>query len=220
MGGMGGMGGGGGGGAPRQQQDAVNAEPKLFIGQLLPSVTQADIVARFSMYGAVKNCTLMVNPETGKSKGCAMITYERFSHAEAAMQSEDGTFYLSGDRKLVVKFADPTRKEDGRVVGIAPKKLFVGQVFVGALWRLLLCGWRVLRAWRACVRAGSGVRVRVPRLLACQLGGCVAAWWCGAALPAGRPPLTVCLTHLACPLPVRVMSRVRVQVCGARCAAR
>lgn len=108
--------------------EAVNPEPKLFIGQLLPTVTREDVINRFSMYGGIKNCTLMVNHETGKSKGCAMVTFERFSHAEAAMEAEDGTFHLSGDRKLVVKFADPARKEDGRIVGITPKKLFVGQV--------------------------------------------------------------------------------------------
>lgn len=152
-----------GGGGPMQQQqqqgsqprpggragsvaEAVNPEPKLFIGQLLPSLGQGDVVARFCQYGPVKNCTLMVNPESGKSKGCAMVTYERFAHAEAALAVENGSFYLSGDRPLVVKFADPTRKEDGRVVGITPKKLFVGQVVCASL------GWGTRGAARCVVR--------------------------------------------------------------------
>jgi len=161
-------GGGMGGGGPRGAAEAVNAEPKLFIGQLLPTVTREDVFNRFSMYGAIKNVTLLINNSTGKSKGCAMVTYERFAHAEAAIAAEDGSFNLSGDRKLVVKFADPTRKEDGRWHGITPKKLFVGQV----LWRPR---WGAV-TWRGAACGVRGVAVPLDSLVrvavTCEVYAC------------------------------------------------
>lgn len=59
------------------------------------------------------------------------VLYEKWSHAEAAVETEQGKSSLGGSKPLVVKFADPPKRASagpGASVGIAPKKLFVGQV--------------------------------------------------------------------------------------------
>lgn len=59
-----------------------------------------------------------------------MVIYDKWAEVELAVESENGTMNLGGGKPLVVRIADPP-KRDGPLVGIAPKKLFVGQV----LWR-------------------------------------------------------------------------------------
>lgn len=112
------------------QADPVCAEPKLFIGSLRFEVTREEVFQHFSQYGPIRTCVLLKHQDTGKSKGCAMVLFTRWAHAEAAVTTENGTASpLSGPRMLIVKFADPQRRqEDGVLVGVTPKKLFVGQV--------------------------------------------------------------------------------------------
>jgi RNA recognition motif-containing protein len=112
------------------QLDPVCAEPKLFVGGLRFEVSREEVFNHFSQYGPIRTCVLLKHQDTGKSKGCAMVLYSKWGHAEAAVTSENGTASpLSGPRQLIVKFADPQRRqEDGVLVGVTPKKLFVGQV--------------------------------------------------------------------------------------------
>lgn len=111
-------------------EEPVCAEPKLFIGGLRFDVGRDDVLNHYSQYGSIKNCVLLKHQDTGKSKGCAMVLFTRWADAEAAVIAENGTASnLSGARPLIVKFADPQRRqEDGVLVGVTPKKLFVGQV--------------------------------------------------------------------------------------------
>jgi CUG-BP- and ETR3-like factor len=105
------------------------SEPKLFIGQVPLEATQADLFQLFSRYGTVKTCVVIQGPD-GRSKGCAKVLFERWSEAEAACDEQNGSTSLGGTKPMVVKFADPPKRggPDGSSGGIAPKKLFVGQV--------------------------------------------------------------------------------------------
>lgn len=116
-------------------EEPVCAEPKLFIGGLRFDIGREDIFNHFSQYGQIKTCVLLKHQDTGKSKGCAMVLYSKWANAEAAVNTENGTASnLSGPRQLIVKFADPQRRqEDGVLVGVTPKKLFVGQVLCRVL---------------------------------------------------------------------------------------
>jgi CUG-BP- and ETR3-like factor len=108
--------------------DAVCSEPKVFVGQVPIECTQEQVFQLFSKYGTVKKCALITAPD-GRSKGCAMVTYDRWAEAETAIEQENNTTNLGGGRTLLVKFADPPRgRGDGPVTGVAPKKLFIGQV--------------------------------------------------------------------------------------------
>lgn len=104
----------------------VCGEPKVFIGQIPMDATKDDVLRVFGRFGKIKSASLMTHPD-GRSKGCAMVLYEKWSEAEAAMEECNGNPCLGGDRALVVNFADPP-KRGGGVPPIAPKTLFVGQV--------------------------------------------------------------------------------------------
>ena len=79
----------------------------------------------------------MTTPD-GRSRGAAMVVYEKWGQVELAVEGENGSTNLGGTKPLVVRIADPPKREGGPLVGIAPRKLFVGQV-----------------AWRGC-RQGAG----------------------------------------------------------------
>ncbi len=108
---------------------AVCPEPKVFVGQMPLEAGQEQITQLFSQYGNVKHCVVITHPD-GRSKGAAMVLYDRWSEAELAIEGENGKSSLGGTKPLVVRMADPPKRGDGPVCGIAPKKLFVGQVRV------------------------------------------------------------------------------------------
>jgi hypothetical protein len=141
----------------------VCAEPKVFVGGLRYEVTREDVEAAFRPFGNLKQVVLLKHRDSGKSKGCAMVLFESWTSAEAAIQQMNGSSDLSAPRPLVVKFADPQPRDDGVLVGVTPKKLFVGQVLcrVGCLGRSAWHGGCSCKVARACcgvpgVPAASG----------------------------------------------------------------
>lgn len=111
-----------------QRAEPVYPEPKLFVGHLPFESSDEQVREIFSKYGALVACDVLTGPD-GRSRGCAMLKYSRWAEAEAAVEAMNGSTQLmipGGGNGLVVKFADPPKRGD--VLGIAPKKLFIGQV--------------------------------------------------------------------------------------------
>lgn len=126
---------------PRQpDSEPVAAEPRLFVGQVPTDKTAEDLQPLFQSYGVIRNLH-MVKQANGRSAGCAMVLYEKFAEAEAAMEAHNGITVLEGGkgRPLVVHFANPRKGGPGQVAeaGIAPKKLFIGQVGSADVFGLL-----------------------------------------------------------------------------------
>ena len=112
--------------------EPVASEPRLFVGQVPTDKTAEDLAPLFEPFGVIKNLHLVKGPD-GKSRGCAMVLYEKWSQAEAAMEAHDGKTVLEGgkNRPLVVHFANPRKANPAGLPpeqGVAPKKVFVGQV--------------------------------------------------------------------------------------------
>ncbi|BDA45123.1 probable CUGBP Elav-like family member 2 [Coccomyxa sp. Obi] len=112
--------------------EPVASEPRLFVGQVPSDVREEDLWPLFTPFGTVRNLHLLKGSD-GKPRGCAMVLFQRWSQAEAAAEALDGQLCLEtgGQRKpLVVHFANPRRAPPGQPAepGIAPRKLFVGQV--------------------------------------------------------------------------------------------
>lgn len=119
---------GGGAGGRGSAPEPVCPEPKVFAGQIPFEATQEQVYSLFSKYGSVQKCAVITGPD-GRSKGCAMITYARWAEAEVAVEAENGSSNLGGSKPILVKMANPPRhRGDGPIVGVAPKKLFIGQV--------------------------------------------------------------------------------------------
>jgi RNA recognition motif-containing protein len=74
-------------GASQQHGDQM----KLLIRNLSRSTTQAAIRAMFETYGAVQSCTLIIDKETGESKGFGFVEMPKPGEAKAAMKALNGT---------------------------------------------------------------------------------------------------------------------------------
>lgn len=80
---------------------------------------------------------------TRANERCVAVLYTRWAQAEAAAEALDGAAALTGGqgRPLVVHFANPRKPPPGLPAepGLAPKKLFVGQV--AFFWILIVSSW-------------------------------------------------------------------------------
>lgn len=86
---------------------AVFTQPSLT-----PSlqISRDEVVTHFSQFGPIKSCVLLTHKDTGKPKGCAMVLYHKWGHAETAVEQNNGAVSdMSSPRPLIVKFADPQR---------------------------------------------------------------------------------------------------------------
>jgi len=87
---------------------------KLFVGNLSFNTTQNQLQEAFSQYGVVVEVALMLDRETGRSRGFAFVTMDTPESAQAAIQAMSGA-QLDG-RALTVNEAKP-REERPRSGG-------------------------------------------------------------------------------------------------------
>ena len=64
---------------------------KLLIRNLNSTTTEAVLKAMFNIHGTVQSCTLVVDKETGKSKGFGFVEMPKPGDAKAAMKMLNGT---------------------------------------------------------------------------------------------------------------------------------
>lgn len=63
---------------------------KLIIRNLARSTTEAELRALFQAYGAVQSCNLVIDKETGQSKGFGFVEMPKPGEAKAAMKNLNG----------------------------------------------------------------------------------------------------------------------------------
>ena len=86
---------------------------KLYVGNLAYSVRDEDLNDAFSQFGAVSSAKVMMDRETGRSKGFGFV---EMSSAEGAQAAINGLNGMSVDgRSIVVNLARP--REEGRGSG-------------------------------------------------------------------------------------------------------
>lgn len=78
---------------------------KLFVGSLGYSVTQAQLTELFSTAGKVESAAIIIDRETGQSKGFGFVEMSSEAEAEQAIAKFNG-YNLDG-RALVVNEARP-----------------------------------------------------------------------------------------------------------------
>ena len=95
---------------------------KLFVGNLPYSVTSERLSEAFSQFGTVTSSKVIVDRESGRSRGFAFLEMETDDQGAAAMQAMNGAL-LDGRsiavREAVERQREPERGEKGR---IAPKE--------------------------------------------------------------------------------------------------
>ena len=65
---------------------------KLFVGNLSFNTTQKQIEESFSQHGVVVEVSLMLDRETGRSRGFAFVTMDSNESAQAAIQGMSEAF--------------------------------------------------------------------------------------------------------------------------------
>jgi len=82
------------------------SEANVYVGNLKPSVTKEDLEKLFKRFGAIVECKILVDHDTGVSKGCGFVKFENVANARDAINGLSG---MSEDayclRPLTVKFA-------------------------------------------------------------------------------------------------------------------
>ncbi len=82
---------------------------KLYVGNLPYSVTDSDLQQMFEVYGAVTSAQVIMDRDTGRSKGFGFVEMGSDAEAQAAIAALNGKD--SGGRSLTVNEARP--KEGG-----------------------------------------------------------------------------------------------------------
>lgn len=77
---------------------------KLLVRNLSRTTTEDELIALFSPFGDIQSCTLVMDKETGKSKGFGFVEIPRQGDAKAAMKNLNGKD-VAGN-KIRVKKAD------------------------------------------------------------------------------------------------------------------
>jgi RNA recognition motif-containing protein len=86
---------------------------KLLIRNLARTTTEAELKAMFEAHGAVQYCTLVLDKETGASKGFGFVEMPNPGDAKAAMKTLNGKDVAGS--KIRVKKAEP-RQDSGSSV--------------------------------------------------------------------------------------------------------
>ena len=78
---------------------------KLLIRNLTRSITEVELREMFESYGTVQSCALVMDKETGKSKGFGFVEMPKVGEAKAAMKNLNGKD-IEGNR-IRVKKSEP-----------------------------------------------------------------------------------------------------------------
>jgi len=83
---------------------------KLLIRNLARNITEAELRAMFQEHGTVQSCTLVIDKDTGSSKGFGFVEMPKSGEAKAAIKILNG-MDVDGSKLRVKK--DESKKDGG-----------------------------------------------------------------------------------------------------------
>jgi cold-inducible RNA-binding protein len=84
---------------------------KLYVGNLSFNVDNSELESIFSRHGVVQSAQVVMDRDTGRSKGFGFVEFENESDAQAAIAALNGTEYKG--RALTVNEARPRENRTG-----------------------------------------------------------------------------------------------------------
>ena len=84
---------------------------KLYVGNLPYSFRDSDMEQAFAAFGSVTSAKVMMERDTGRSKGFGFVEMSNAAEAQAAIQGMHGKEY--GGRGLTVNVAKPMEPRTG-----------------------------------------------------------------------------------------------------------
>jgi RNA recognition motif-containing protein len=85
--------------------DFVGVNMKLLVRNLDRSTTEDELLCLFKEYGAVQSCNLVIDLNSGESKGFGFVEMPKVGEAKIAIQSLNNM--LVGRNNIRVKKAEP-----------------------------------------------------------------------------------------------------------------
>ena len=85
---------------------------KLYVGNLSYSVSDSDLQQMFAAHGTVQSAQVIMDRDTGRSKGFGFVEMRNDQEAQAAIQALNGQ--ENGGRALTVNEARPKTEGGGR----------------------------------------------------------------------------------------------------------
>src|SRR6267378_4015725 len=85
---------------------------KLYVGNLNYGVTDSDLAKMFEPHGSVESAQVIMDRDTGRSKGFGFVEMKSDQEAQAAIAAMNGKD--AGGRALVVNEARPKTEGGGR----------------------------------------------------------------------------------------------------------
>lgn len=91
---------------------------KIYVGNLPYSIDDQSLVQNFSEYGGVTSAKVMIDRDSGRSKGFGFVEMTNADQAQAAINGLNGMSV--GGREIVVNIARP--KEAGAGYSTSPRE--------------------------------------------------------------------------------------------------
>ena len=88
---------------------------KLYVGNLTYEMTDGDLQNLFSPHGAVQSAQVIMDRDTGRSKGFGFVEMDNNDQAQAAITALNG--HEVNGRTLTVNEARPRQERGDRVAG-------------------------------------------------------------------------------------------------------
>jgi RNA recognition motif-containing protein len=88
---------------------------KLYVGNLTYEVTDSDLQTLFAPHGTVQSAQVIIDRDTGRSKGFGFVEMDTSDHAQAAITALNGQ--ESNGRTLTVNEARPREDRGGQRAG-------------------------------------------------------------------------------------------------------
>jgi cold-inducible RNA-binding protein len=85
---------------------------KIYVGNLPFNTTSESLIEVFSRFGAVDSSKIILDRDTGRSKGFGFVEMRDETAAESAIAQLHGTEY--GGRSLTVNEARPMERRDSK----------------------------------------------------------------------------------------------------------
>lgn len=90
---------------PREEQDKTG---KIFVGGIAPDVTHEEFTDYFKQFGDIIDSQLMIDKDTGKSRGYGFVTYDS---AEAVARVTQNKYVMFHGRQMEIKKAEPRNQQ-------------------------------------------------------------------------------------------------------------
>jgi len=93
---------------PKHLRETTN----LYVADLPEHASETAVRELFEQYGEVNNCKLVMNQDTGHSRGVAFVLFHQAHEAEAAILGLNGSVFPGSNKTITVKIKDEPKSQN------------------------------------------------------------------------------------------------------------